>query len=218
MAEVRRTCLFNLAFPRMFSHHYSWNQAAKMGKNGIAASSCAGSVQPTTAQDFLPVIYQELRRIAAEQLKHEKPGQTLQPTALVHEAWLRLIRNESQEWANSSHFFGAAAEAMRRILVENARRKQAKKRGANPVRVDLDWAELPSPMPDEQLLALDEALEELATNHPLAAALIKLRFFAGLTQAEAARELGLSQREARAEWLFGRVFLFKRIQEDSPQI
>jgi RNA polymerase sigma factor (TIGR02999 family) len=134
---------------------------------------------PSKPEDFLPVVYDELRRLAADRLRHEKPGQTLQPTALVHEAWLRLVRCESQKWDSAAHFFRAAAEAMRRILVENARRKSSLKRGHNPVRVDLEHFELPSPMRDADILALDEALQELALADAVSAELIQLRFSRG---------------------------------------
>jgi len=138
-------------------------------------------------------VYEELRRLAAHKMANEAPGHTLQPTALVHEAWLRLVTPEQQgQFQNRAHFFGAAAEAMRRILVDRAREKKALKRGGNLERVDIDAVEPASPMPDDELLALDEALDRLATVDTRAAEMVKLCFFVGLTQEEAARELGVS--------------------------
>jgi RNA polymerase sigma factor (TIGR02999 family) len=145
------------------------------------------------AHELLPLVYQELRRLAAHKMAQEAPGHTLQPTALVHEAWLRLVPgDQQQQFASRAHFFGAAAEAMRRILVYRAREKQALKRGGDLKRVDLDAVELASPMPDDELLALDEALARLSTVDTRAAEMVKLCFFVGLTQEEAARELGIS--------------------------
>jgi len=149
--------------------------------------------EPSAASELLPLVYEELRRLAAHKMANEAPGHTLQPTALVHEAWLRLVTPEQQgQFQNRAHFFGAAAEAMRRILVDRAREKKALKRGGNLERVDIDAVEPASPMPDDELLALDEALDRLATVDTRAAEMVKLCFFVGLTQEEAARELGVS--------------------------
>ena len=133
---------------------------------------------------LLSLVYQELRRLAAHRMSQEVPGQTLQPTALVHEAWLQLGGDKQPRWESRAHFFGAAAEAMRRILVDRAREKKALKRGGDLKRVDLDVVELPSPMPDDQLLALDEALDRLSTVDTRAAEMVQLCFFVGLTQEE----------------------------------
>ena len=169
------------------------------------------------AQELLPLVYTELRRLAAQKLSQEKPGQTLQATALVHEAWLRLegsVGNEGkQQWSGQRHFFAAAAEAMRRILVERARYKARVRHGGGCERVDLDEVELAFPLPDEDLLALHEALDQLATLDPPAADLIKLRFFTGLTHQQAADLLGLSRSAADRTWLFARAWLFRRIKE-----
>ena len=147
----------------------------------------------TTANgQLLSLVYQELRRLAAYRMSQEASGHTLQPTALVHEAWLQLGGDKQPRWESRAHFFGAAAEAMRRILVDRAREKKALKRGGDFVRVDLDAVELASPMPDDQLLALDEALDRLSAVDGRAAEMVKLCFFVGLTQEEAARELGVS--------------------------
>ncbi len=165
------------------------------------------------AEELLPLVYDELRRLASRKLAHERAGQTLQPTALVHEAWLRLAGSTDPGWEGRTHFFGAAAEAMRRILVENARRKQRLKHGGGCERVDLDAVELAGPMPDEDLLALDETLTQLAEVDAEAAELVSLRFFTGLTQAQAAEQLGISRSTADRTWVFARAWLFQRIRE-----
>lgn len=165
------------------------------------------------SEELLPLVYQELRRLAAWHLANEQPNQTLQPTALVHEAYLRLVNHHDPQWNGRRHFFGAAAEAMRRILVENARRKKRLKRGGNLERVNLEDLDLPAPMPDDDLLALDEALERLAEEDPRAAELVKLCFFVGLTQEEAARELGVSVSTVERTWAFARAWLFREVQQ-----
>lgn len=164
------------------------------------------------AAELLPLVYDELRRLAAWRLTNEQPGQTLQATALVHEAYLRLVGKDDPQWNGRRHFFGAAAEAMRRILVENARRKKRLKRGGQMERVELDEVDLPAPLPDDELLAMDEALDKLATIDPRAAELVKLCFFAGLTQQQAARELGVSITTVERTWAFARAWLFRQIQ------
>ena len=168
---------------------------------------------PKAADNLLPAVYEELRKLAAQKMAREAPGQTLQPTALVHEAWLRLSPSLDQRWENRVHFFGAAAEAMRRILVESARRKKRLKHGGQLERVDVDAIELPVPMPDDELLALDEALNRLATLDSRAAEVVKLCFFVGLTQEQAAKELGVSISTAERLWGFARAWLFREIQK-----
>lgn len=167
------------------------------------------------AAELLPLVYDELRRLAAWRLANEQPGQTLQATALVHEAYLRLVGKEDPQWNGRRHFFGAAAEAMRRILVENARRKSRLKRGGQMERVDLEEVDLPAPLPDDELLAMDEALDKLTTTDPRAAELVKLCFFAGLTQQQAARELGVSITTVERTWAFARAWLFREIRNGS---
>ena len=160
----------------------------------------------TQATDkLLPLVYEELRRLAAQKLSKESPGQTLQATALVHEAYLRLLGPEEQTWKSRGHFFGAAAEAMRRILVDNARRKQRLKRGGDRQRVDIFDAELGAEGPSEDLLALDEALSKLAETDQVKAELVKLRYFAGLTVEQAAQALGFSETTAKEHWRFARA-------------
>jgi RNA polymerase sigma factor (TIGR02999 family) len=165
------------------------------------------------ADQLLPLVYNELRRLAACRMANEAPGHTLQPTALVHEAWLRLVGDEASKFKNRAHFFGAAAEAMRRILVESARRKKRLKHGGEFQRVDMDAVELPLPLPDDELLALDEALDRLTTVDARAAEVVKLCFFVGLTQEQAAKELGISLATAERLWSFARAWLFREMQK-----
>jgi RNA polymerase sigma factor (TIGR02999 family) len=175
------------------------------------------SGDPKAAEQLLPLVYEELRKLAAAKLAHEKPGQTLQATALVHEAYLRLVDVEkAQHWDSRGHFFSAAAEAMRRILVESARKKRRLKRGGDRVRRQLAEAELPAPSPREDLIALDEALTRLAAVDPPAAELVKLRYFVGFTVPEAAPVLGLSLRSAERLWTYARAWLYDAIQVASP--
>ena len=166
-----------------------------------------------SAAELLPIVYEELRRLAAHHLARERPGQTLQPTALVHEAWLRLTGgDENLEWKGRAHFFGAAAEAMRRILVDNARRKLSQKRGGGALRVDLQEFELPTEADDESLILVHEALDKLAAHDSQAAELVKLRFFAGLDQREAGALVGLPERSAGRRWAYARAWLFREIE------
>jgi RNA polymerase sigma factor (TIGR02999 family) len=168
------------------------------------------------AEQLLPLVYDELRKLAAQKLAQEKPGQTLEATALVHEAYLRLVDVEKvQDWNSRGHFFGAAAEAMRRILVENARRKGRRKRGGDLSRQDIQLHEPAIEGPDTDVLAIDEALEQLAREHPAKAELVKLRYFAGLTLPEAASALGISPATADRHWRFARAWLARRLRQDS---
>ncbi len=165
------------------------------------------------AEELLPVVYEELRRLAARKMANELPGQTLQPTALVHEAWLRLGGKPGAQFANQAHFFAASAEAMRRILVENARRKRRLKHGGGQRRIDLDILDVAITSDDDHLLAVDEALDKLAARDPVAADLIKLRFFAGLPNVEAARLLGLPERTAKRTWAYARAWLYEELKQ-----
>jgi RNA polymerase sigma factor (TIGR02999 family) len=164
------------------------------------------------AEELLPLVYEELRKLAAHKMAQEAPGHTLQPTALVHEAWLRLFRGEQADWNGRAHFFGAAAEAMRRILVEHARRKQAVRHGGGQGRVDVDRIEIAAPAKDEELLALHEALEELSRRDPRKAELVKLRYFVGLRTEEAAEILGISVPTADRWWNYSRAWLCQEIE------
>jgi RNA polymerase sigma factor (TIGR02999 family) len=168
--------------------------------------------QVEAAQDLLPQVYDELRRLAAWRLSNERPGQTLQATALVHEAYLRLVGKGDPHWNGRRHFFGAAAEAMRRILVENARRKKRLKRGGEMERAELEDSQLPAPLPDDELLALDEVLDCFTQVDSRAAGLVKLCFFVGLTHEQAARELGISLSTVERSWVYARAWLFREIR------
>jgi RNA polymerase sigma factor (TIGR02999 family) len=171
--------------------------------------------EPHAAHQLLPLIYDELRRLAAHKLTSEAPGQTLQATALVHEAYLRLVgKDNEQRWDSRGHFFAAAAEAMRRILVENVRRKRSLKQGGGRVREELDEAQLAAAEPVEDLLALDEALNKLATKDPVKAELVKLRYFAGMTIEESAAVLGISNATAKRYWTHTRTWLYQEIASD----
>ena len=179
---------------------------------------------PVAAEKLLPLVYDELRKMAAQKLAHEKPGQTLQATALVHEAYLRLVAPASGEgsarceaarrephWDSRGHFFAAAAEAMRRILVDQARRKRRRKRGGNVQRVDLEDVEITLAGPSDDVLGLDEALTKLAQKYPDRAELVKLRYFAGLSVAEAANVLGISTSTADRHWTYARAWLYREV-------
>lgn len=163
------------------------------------------------AGELLPIVYEELRCLAAHKMAGEASGHTLQPTALVHEAWLRLVGSKEQNWQNRSHFFGAAAEAMRRILVDHARRKQSLKRGGGAVLEEMNEAALVLTSPPDEILAINEALDNLASHDPQAAELVKLRYFVGLTMEEAALTLGLGKRSAESLWTYARVWLHREI-------
>ena len=169
---------------------------------------------PHAAEQLLPLVYDELRKLAAHRLSEEKPGQTLQATALVHEAYLRLVgENKEQHWNSRGHFFAAAAEAMRRILVDQARRKQAEKHGGDRLRVDLpEDAAAPAAKADD-LVALDEALSRLERHDPDAARLVKLRYFAGLSHQDAAEALGVSRGAADRLWALGRAWLYRQLSK-----
>jgi RNA polymerase sigma factor (TIGR02999 family) len=170
------------------------------------------------AGQLLPLVYEELRKLAAVRMAEEAPGNTLNATALVHEAYLRLVEPaDAARWDNRSHFFAAAAEAMRRILVENARRKRRLKRGGDRRRVSLEAAESLAQEPSEDLLALDEALTRLTAHDPIKAEVVKLRFFAGLTMPEVAQSLGLSLATAERHWTYARTWLYAELADEGPE-
>lgn len=171
---------------------------------------------PRAVQELLPLVYDELRRLAAAKLAHERPGHTLDATALVHEAYVRLLGEPgpaaNPEYANRRHFFAAAAEAMRRILVENARRRDSLKRGSDHQRQDIDPLDLAAPEPREDLIALDEALAQLAQTEPQAAQLVQLRYFAGFSLLDASEIMSVSPRTAHRLWAYARAFLHRAMQ------
>lgn len=164
------------------------------------------------AGELLPLVYHDLRRHAAARIAQEPAGQTLQATALVHEAWLRIIGNGSHPWQNRAHFFGAAAEAMRRILIENARRKGRLKRGGDQVRVDVDQVELAASTPDEKVLLIDDALEKLEAQDSEKARVVILKFFGGRTNQEVAALLGVTERTVERHWAYAKAWLFNEIR------
>ena len=168
---------------------------------------------PKAAEELLPLVYEELRKLAAAKMANEAPGQTLQPTALVHEAWLKLVGDKNPQFANRAHFFSAAAEAMRRILIDRARHKRAVRHGGDQQRVEIIEADLAMPDQDtDQLLAVNEALDRLATVDRVEAELVKLRYFVGLTIDEAAAILGVSPRTAKYYWTHARAWLYQEIR------
>jgi RNA polymerase sigma factor (TIGR02999 family) len=168
------------------------------------------------AEVLLPIVYDELRKLATQKLAQERPGQTLQPTALVHEAYLRLVGNaQGPIWEGRGHFFAAAAEAMRRILIDKARRRRRARHGGNRRRVELGDQEQPAATPSDDLLALDQALAKLAAEDPLAARVVELRHFAGLTVADAARALGITAYAVRQKWTYARAWLRLALGEEA---
>jgi len=164
---------------------------------------------PKSAEQLLPLVYEELRKLAASKMAREAPGQTLQATALVHEAWLKLAGGEAVAFNGKAHFFGAAAEAMRRILIDRARRKAAQRHGGGQQRVDVEEIQIAAPGPDDELLAVNEALDKLAAQDPAKAELVKLRFFTGLTIEQAAEALGISEPTAKRWWAYARAWLYE---------
>jgi RNA polymerase sigma factor (TIGR02999 family) len=169
---------------------------------------------PKAAEQLLPLVYEELRKLAAQKMAQEKPGQTLQATALVHEAYVRLVKvDDARQWSSSGHFFAAAAEAMRRILVDQARKKQAEKHGGGRIRVDLPGDLADTETRSDDLVALDEALSRLERHDPDAARLVKLRYFAGLSHQDAAEALGISRGAADRLWALARTWLFRELSK-----
>jgi RNA polymerase sigma factor (TIGR02999 family) len=167
---------------------------------------------PKSAEELLKFVYDGLRRLAAFKMAQQAPGQTLQATALVHEAWLKLVHSQNASFKNRAHFFSAAAEAMRHILIDRARRKQTKRHGGDLHKVDLEEFEIAAPAADDQLLAVNEALTKLASAHPAQAEVVKLRYFAGLTNEEVAQLLGISVSTVKNYWNFSRAWLFSEIE------
>ena len=179
------------------------------------ATSISAAVEnddPKSGDQLIELVYDELRRLAVFKMAQQAPGQTLQPTALVHEAWLRLMGSQNFKFKDRRHFFFAAAEAMRHILIDRARRKQTQRHGGQFERVDFEEYELAAPGPDDQLLTVNEILEKFALKHPLQAEVVKLRYFAGMTNEEVSQLLGISITTARNYWIFSRAWLFNEIQ------
>jgi RNA polymerase sigma factor (TIGR02999 family) len=172
-----------------------------------------GTEGPRAADELFPLIYEELRRLAASKMANEAPGQTLQPTALVHEAWLKLAGSGRDRFEGRAHFFAAAAEAMRRILIDRARHRLRARHGGGQERVALDGAELAAPQSDERLLEMHEALDQLAAENPVKANVVKLRFFVGLSERETADVLGVSERTVERHWAYAKAWLFQAIRK-----
>jgi len=168
--------------------------------------------EPQAAERFLVLVYHELRALASSRMARERSPQTLQPTALVHEAWLRLIGSRNPQFANRAHFFAAAAEAMRRILIERARRRLAQRHGGGCETVELDEARIEAGQPDDQLLAVHEALDVMVRTYPRQAELVKFRYFAGMTIEESADLLGVSLSTAKNDWMFARAWLLRELE------
>lgn len=171
-----------------------------------------GRGEAQASEELLPLVYQDLRRHAAVQMARESAGQTLQPTALLHEAWLRVVGDGQPRWQNRAHFFGAAAEAMRRILIENARRKSRLKHGGGQVRVEADQLELAATTPDDKILLINDALERLQTEDPEKARVVVLKFFGGRTNQEVAEALAVTERTVERHWAYAKAWLFQNIR------
>ena len=177
----------------------------------------ASAGDPRAAAELLPLVYDELRRLATHRLAGERNDHTIQPTALVHEAWLKISGSGERDWNGWEHFFAAAAEAMRRILVDRARRRLSAKRGAGAACLDADEVDIPAPAPDDQLLAVNDALEKFAQQDPRKAELVKLRYFVGMTFEEAAEALGIAVPTAKQWWAYARAWLWVEISDMSPE-
>ena len=169
---------------------------------------------PQATDELLPLVYEELRRIAAARMAQEAAGQTLQPTALVHEAWLRMVGEGARTWQNRAHFFGAASEAMRRILIDNARRKSRLKRGGDQQRIDLEDLDLAAASPDDKILMIDEALERLKAEDEEKGRIVVMKFFGGLTNQEVAQNLGVTERTVERQWAYAKAWMFRQIQAE----
>jgi RNA polymerase sigma factor (TIGR02999 family) len=171
---------------------------------------------PKAADELLPMVYAELRKLAAYKMAHSAAGHTLQPTALVHEAWMRLVGSDNQSFENRAHFFAAAAEAMRHLLIDNARRRLARRHGGGLQRVDVENVDIAMPADEDHLLAVNDALDRLAERSPVEAQVVKLRFFVGMTVEESAEVLGLSERTVKQYWSHAKSWLYREIQEGNP--
>jgi RNA polymerase sigma factor (TIGR02999 family) len=192
---------------------YNWNAMSEAAEI-TQVLQAIGRDEGGAAEKLLPLVYSELRRLAGARMAHEMSGHTLQPTALVHEAWLRLVKDEDRTWQNRGHFFGAAAEAMRRILIERARHKSRIKRGGGQVRLDIEDLELAETTPDDKILLVDEALARLKVEDPELERIVVMKFFGGLSNEEVAESLGLAKRTLDRQWAYARAWLFRRISEE----
>src|SRR5205823_796541 len=194
------------------SQHYLVYPAAQCMADATLLLTAVEQGDARAVEKLLELVYDELRQLAASRMAREAPGQTLQPTALVHEAWLRLVGSKSPKFENRAHFFSAAAEAMRRILIDRARRKLTQRHGGGFERVDLEGQEVAAPGADQQLLAVHEVLDNLAKEHPVEAEVVKLRYFVGMTNEETAKALGISVTTTKSYWTFARTWLLHEIE------
>jgi len=204
----------NLNDARQADEVYSANPRAHDMNDATVMLAAIEAGDPAAAEQFLVLVYDELRRLAASKLAEEAPGQTLQPTALVHEAWLGLVGNRNPSFRDRTHFFRASAEAMRHILIDRARRKKTLRHGRGYRRIDFEDFDMASPSSDDQVLAINEALDKLATEHPVQAEVVKLRYFGGLTNAEVSGVLGVSVTTVKNYWAFARAWLLGEIECD----
>lgn len=202
----------NIGGARRFDELSSPRSHAENMSDATVMLAAISAGDPEAADTLLTLVYDELRRLAASKLSHESPGQTLQPTALVHEAWLRLVGDHPASFKDREHFFRASAEAMRRILIDRARRKQTKRHGGGYQRVDFEGFDPALPVADEQLLDINEALDKFAQEHPVQAELVSLRYFVGLTNDEVAEVMGISVSTVKNYWAFSRAWLLNEIE------
>jgi RNA polymerase sigma factor (TIGR02999 family) len=220
--------IYKILFPEAFNGFFDAPQI-RNGLHGELVLSLANLMSDVTiildavcrgdeaaSKELLPLVYNELRQLAVARMMHESPGHTLQPTALVHEAWLRLVSNRDQNWKGRAYFFAAAAEAMRRILVEHARRKARLKHGGGQQRLNIEDLELSAAAPDEKILLVNEALDRLEKSNPERARIVVLKFFGGMTNKEAADSLGMGERSVERHWMCAKAWLFEQLQEGRP--
>jgi RNA polymerase sigma factor (TIGR02999 family) len=189
-----------------------WKAMSEHMSNATVLLTAVERGDPKAADELLELVYQELRQLATRKMAQESPGQTLQPTALVHEAWLRLVGSENPNFQNRAHFFSAAAEAMRRILIDRARRRRTRRHGGEYERIDLNESNLAAPQADDELLAVHDALDKLAKKHPVQAKIVKLRYFGGRTNEEVAQILDISLTTVKTYWAFARAWLRQEIK------
>lgn len=204
----------NTAGARQAPAIFSMNLQGENVSDATVMLAAIEAGDPKAAEDLLALVYEELRRLAAAKLAHEAPGQTLQPTALVHEAWLRLFGKQTPSFKDREHFFRLCAEAMRRILIDQARRKHSRRHGGDFQRVNIEDFDLAAPVLDDQILVVNEALDKFALEHPVYAELVKLRYFAGLTLEEVSEVMGISVSTAKNYWTFSRAWLLNEIENE----
>jgi len=214
MSELDWACPENTNGVRQTYPVWSAGSGADQMSDATVMLAAIGAGDSQAAEQLLVLVYDELRRLAASKLARESPGQTLQPTALVHEAWLRLVGDQTRSFKDRAHFFRASAEAMRRILIDRARRKHTQRHGGDYQRVDFESFDLAAPPAEDQLLAVNEALDKFAAEHPVQAELVKLRYFAGMTNEEVSEVMGISVSTVKNYWTFSRAWLLNEIESE----